>query len=391
MLTLDKGNPPALVLGADVNGLGIIRALGKAGVYVYGGYQNAGEIGRWSRYCEAVRVPPASHPQELEEWLTEFGTRVGTTVLFLTSDQMVAFVVERWDALKRYFRCPIPEPALARRLLTKVGQHTVATQHGLETPNTYAPSDLAGVDAIADLIKYPCIIKPNIGFENPLPARAKNLRFRNKEELQAFFNFCPGAIGHVVLQEIIPGGDDSVVYSTLYLDETYKPRARFSAQKIRQYPPNFGITSYAVSGQCETMQSIAEDFLFKIGYSGLVDIEFKKDFRDGSYKFIELNMRSHWANSHSTRCGVNLFLIAYLSQIGQLAKNSRPPDYMSGIRWVDCRGDAGAFWRGWRENKISALSWFIDITKARSFAVFDLRDPLPFFISSWEFLKGVTR
>lgn len=390
MSTRHKDDPPALVLGIDVNGLGVVRSLGKEGVHVYGGYQTRMEIGRWSRYCEAVEVPPVSHPEELEEWLLGFGRRVGTAVLFVTSDQLVEFVVERWDTLSRYFRCPMPEPVLARRLLDKTGQWNVAREGGVLIPETYAPHNRAEFDAIAHLLPFPCIMKPEIVFKNPIPGTPKNLLFRDRKELCAFLDRCPEAMGRVILQEVIPGGDDCVFYSTLYLDENHKPLARFCAQKIRQYPPGFGITAYAISRQSDVMQRIEEEFLFRIGYRGLVDIEFKRDPRDGSLKFIELNMRSHWANSHSTKCGINLFFCAYLDQTGQLPEGFQVPSYRNGVGWIDFQGDAGAFWRGWCGNKISLSSWVGSIARARSFAVFDIADPLPFLFSSWKFLNILT-
>ncbi|MGG2473824.1 ATP-grasp domain-containing protein, partial [Rhizobium sp. BR5] len=102
-----------------------------------------------------------------------------------------------------------------------------------------------------------------------------------------------GEIGpdNVVVQELIPGGGESQFsYAALWLNG--EPVAEFTARRARQYPVDFGYTSTCVE-VVDNRQAIeaARKILKSVGHSGLVEVEFKLDGRDGELKLLDVNPR----------------------------------------------------------------------------------------------------
>lgn len=372
---------PAMVLGMDINGLGVVRSLTRSGIRVFGGFRSEFEVGRFSRGCHPIRVPDGSCPGELLESLQRFRQRHGPAVLFPTSDLYVDALIEHRDVLGRSgFVFPVPDAPLAGMLQSKRGQTALATARGLPIPMTRILQSISEIDAMTREVPLPWLVKPLVVGDNTLPRRSKNLVVPTAQELRDLVSAYPGMLGHVVVQEIVPGGDSHICYSMMYFNRQGQPLVWFSARKIRQFPPDYGITSCAISSAERQMTAIASGFLQDIGYKGLVDIEFIYDGQAKTYKFIELNMRSHWANAHALACGVNLFSVAYNDLLGIVPPNSRRPSRREGVVWTNLLQDAVSCHRKRKKGEITVTRWLRDVARSRSFAVFDVRDILPFFI-----------
>jgi D-aspartate ligase len=235
------------------------------------------------------------------------------------------------------------------------------------------------------------LVKPLSVEDNPLPGKRKNYVARSAAQLRELALCCPEIVRHVAIQEIVPGGDAKIHYSTMYFNRLGIPLASFTARKLRQFPPDFGITSSAISTQDTRPHDIALGFLQGIGYRGLVDIEFIHDTRNNTFKFIELNMRSHWANSHALACSVNMFSVAYQDMIGTLPSDFLPPLQRQGIIWINAQPDFVSFCRKLKKHEVTVAGWFKDVIRTRSFAILDFRDMLPLVVSlallAWRILR----
>jgi predicted ATP-grasp superfamily ATP-dependent carboligase len=85
----------------------------------------------------------------------------------------------------------------------------------------------------------------------------------------------------IVLQELIPGGGSSQ-FSYAAVWHRGSPVASLVARRSRQYPIDFGYTStYVETMEQKDVEEAACGFLKSIDYSGLVEVEFKRDHRDG--------------------------------------------------------------------------------------------------------------
>jgi predicted ATP-grasp superfamily ATP-dependent carboligase len=89
---IKTSNPPAVVLGCGVNGLEVVRSLGRRGVPVTLIGQEAKDIANRSRYANAFRQAPED-PEDLLRTLLDLAARCPEPpVLIYTSDNHLKFV-----------------------------------------------------------------------------------------------------------------------------------------------------------------------------------------------------------------------------------------------------------------------------------------------------------
>jgi predicted ATP-grasp superfamily ATP-dependent carboligase len=118
----------------------------------------------------------------------------------------------------------------------------------------------------------------------------------------------------------------------------------------------------------------------KIGFYGIVDAEFKRDPRDGLYKFIEVNPRVWMQNSFPSRYGCNLPYMAYLDAVKRpLPENPffLPDDT---VRWVYFLEDIQSVRAQIRNRSIRLRSILPAYSLRNDHALYAWDDPLPFFI-----------
>jgi predicted ATP-grasp superfamily ATP-dependent carboligase len=180
----------------------------------------------------------------------------------------------------------------------------------------------------------------------------------------------------VLVQSLVIGPTTNQYTANVYMDESSRLLGLFTTWKLRQYPVDFGVSTFRASKRLAEVERLAQAFLTAIGYHGLGCVEFKRDQRDGQFKLIELNARLSQANSHGLRCGLNLPLISFLDLTGQ---NPEPlTTFTEGVRWLYATRDFEAFCDYHRSGELDWLSWLRSVATARSFALLDWHDPLPF-------------
>ena len=89
---------PALVLGLNVTGFGIIRSLSRAGIPVYGVYfDDKVEVGRFSKRSQNFKLP-ADRPA-LDTELLQLCKQLGSPVLYPTTDRWCFLLAENREQL----------------------------------------------------------------------------------------------------------------------------------------------------------------------------------------------------------------------------------------------------------------------------------------------------
>jgi predicted ATP-grasp superfamily ATP-dependent carboligase len=124
------------------------------------------------------------------------------------------------------------------------------------------------------------------------------------------------------------------------------------------------------------IEELAERFLRAIDYHGIVEIEFKRDTRDGLYKLLDVNARTwgfHWVGS---ACGVDFPYLAYADQLGLPVGRTRAS---AGIGWVRLLTDIPTAFADILHGSLSLGQYLRSLRSARVEAVLDWHDPLPFF------------
>src|SRR5207302_4833666 len=121
--------------------------------------------------------------------------------------------------------------------------------------------------------------------------RAKAWRVDDRSALLARYQEAAALVGEraIVLQELIPGGG-STQFSYAGVWHRGSPVASLVARRTRQYPIDFGYTStFVETVHRPEVEDAACRFLRSLDFTGLVEVEFKYDARDGRYKILDVN------------------------------------------------------------------------------------------------------
>lgn len=386
----DSPHPPAVILGVTTNGLSFARSLGRRGIPVVMLETPAGHPGMTSRY--GIPCPLPDILEQPEAWLAaldEIARQASEPVLIATGDEHILFVSRYRERLERHFRFRIPAPGLAELLCDKEAQYRRLLELECPLPKTAfvtgSPTDL--IELAERTVGFPCLLKPS--FSHCWRRRGTGVKLRlapTADALRAALRDGAAAGEPFVLQEYIPGHDDTLHGYLACYGANGRPLAALTKRKLRQYPPGCGNGSLQVSTQNPEVTALSERILGRLDYQGLVAIEYKWDARDAGYKIMEINPRSVSGNQLAVDAGVDLPFVYYRGVLGLPIPPTPParPD----VRYLHLGWDVQAFLAENRAGRLSLLSWIHSVIGARSFALFDWRDPRPFLSYAWAALRG---
>ena len=370
----------AIVLGTSVNGLGVIRSLGRLGVDCMAVYaQAAGDFALHSRYLKrSSRISSDAEDSEIFVALNQLssGTCDEKPILIATTDRYSQFICQNQQVLSDGFLFRSPSAELCDTFLDKWKTAQICERYGVRTPTTRCPQTRDEIEAVGTALNFPVVVKPRYTFDPSFPG--KNVVASNASELSALYRDHDIA-GRAVVQEIISSGDGDIIVIAAYSNTDGKVVATYSGRKIRQFKPDFGASCFAISEGHSELERLSQNFLNSIGYQGFSMLEFARSREDGHKYFIELNARTAWTNQLFSDAGVDLSQMAYFDLTGHgiSAKVGRIRQ-KDGVIWLDFARDLGSFLAKRRQRKIRFAQWLLSIAKARSFAYWSLSDPKPF-------------
>jgi len=355
-----------------------VRSLAARGVPVCGIYTDRQEHARLSRHCRSLRFPPlATHEQDYLGRLLELGRQNGRkAVLVPASDEKAAFISRHRDALSRDFVFALPEGDFVERLVSKRFMRDLAAEQGLLVPRSEYPATLEDVARAASDMQGPFLVKPMDSFSVNFPA--KNLAARDGKSLETIFAGNRSFLGHTVIQEIVPGGDENIYQVQAFVGENGAPAAVMTFRKLRQCPPGLGIGCLVTSHSLPDVDREALEFLKRIGYRGFAGLEFKKHSVNGNHYFIEINLRIPWCLALARDSGVDLAYAGYRAMTGTGNAGGQEFSQRNGVVWLDFSRDLTSFIRKRDAGELRSGTWFRSLFRARSFAFWSPADPGPF-------------
>jgi len=379
---------PAVVLGLGINGLGVVRALGRAGIPVVGVWSSPDEPGRRSRYCRSVRISAERTRETMDALLRTLGETPDRPVLLPTTDADAAWINDQQQILGQHFRFNTATQELFGRLASKVGIIGLLQENKIEAPSTWHVDTLEEFDRHLAKLPMPILVKPAETFRRLLPRGVKNELFTDPASLEGYVRSFPQNLPDMVFQEVVPSGDGQIHVCTVLLDRSGEPVLRYTGRKVRQYKPDYGVTCLGVSEWNEQVAEVATGFLQAIGFRGLCTIEFARHRETGRYLLLEANPRSYYHNALCTDCGVNFPLAEYNLLIGKSPPSARQRD---GIYWIDLPKDLASFYRKWRDQRLGTVAWLRSALRATSFASFAFDDPRPWLQQTSRLARVSTR
>lgn len=354
--------PTAFVLNMGANGLGIARSLGREGIPVVGVDFDPRAPGLLSRYCRPLVSPdPTTDPKGVVRSLVEEAKKLGEeAVLLPASDDYVLMASRNRKELSEHFRLLLPSEEIIEGMVDKRRMYDMAARIGIPIPGTLYPTSMADLEEIEDQIEYPAFVKPCRSNVWSRKFGNKGFVARNHRELTSIYEKIFPTGLEAMVQEIVPGPATNLFGVSGYFNEKGEPLGIFIGQKIRQYPPDFGVGSVFMSTHNPEVLELGMKFYKGLGYRGMGGVEFKKDERNGGWRLMELNVRTGMQNIIATEAGINISLIRYMDLIGKPIDS--PDDYRDGVLWHDSVGDMMTYLIMRRRGQMTfgdlARSWF---------------------------------
>lgn len=234
-------------------------------------------------------------------------------------------------------------------------------------------SDLDALDA-----RFPVIIKPAISIHMQHAARLKALPAANLDELRQQYHVATNLVSpdEIMVQEVIPGGGASQVSVATFCADGEILQA-MTARRLRQYPIDYGLgSSFVEAVELPELLALAERLLRHMNASGMVEVEFKQDPRDGVYKLLDINIRPWGWHTLCIACGLDLPYIQYLHMTGQPTPRLAP---RYGTRWIRAATDGLAGVQEIRAGITTPWNYARSLVGRNTFSVLNWRDPLPVF------------
>jgi predicted ATP-grasp superfamily ATP-dependent carboligase len=366
----------ALVVGGNLNGLSIARSLGRHGVPVWVVSPPNIRLASFSRYTRRTLPWPTGDDEAQAEYLLEVAARnnLDQWVLFPTSDESAALLSRFHFKLSRRFRVSAPTWNVLRWAYDKRLTYRLAADQHVDYPTTFYPltdADLEGVNC-----DFPAILKPAIHASINRLTEDKAWRVENHDELLVRYReareLMPADL--ILVQEMIPGGGESQ-FSYAALCRDGKPIASLTARRTRQYPIDFGYSSSFVETlDVPEIVAPSERLLAAIRYTGIVEVEYKFDARNGRFKLLDINPRLWTWSPLGGRAGVDFPYLLWKMILGIPVAEQRAP---AGVRWVRMSTDVPAAFQEMLRGRLNLRSYLRSLRGPLQFALFTADDPLP--------------
>lgn len=216
-----------------------------------------------------------------------------------------------------------------------------AAEIGLAAPLGFAPRERRDLDDMP--CRFPVVLKPAERTVENAFTLAKAWRANDRASLLARYDEAAALVGAdaIVLQELIPG-DGTKQFSYAAVFDRGRPVAELTARRRRQYPIEFGYTStFVETVDCAEVAQAGRRFLASCNYTGIAEVEFKLDGRDGRYKILDVNARIwSWA-ALGAAAGVDFAHILWRLACGEPLTPvvaSRPAAWMHASRDLTAAG-----------------------------------------------------
>lgn len=310
-------HPGVVVLGGHVQALGIIRIFGRMGIRSAVIDATKFNIARKSKYCDHFYLIPDC---ELLSFLmrTEIINKFLGWIIFPTNDSHVKILSENKKLLEENYIVSTDSWDYVMKFFNKKATYQLAEKIGIPIPKTYFPSTEKDIEQLN--IEYPCIVKPAIMYTFYSKVKKKVFLCNTKAELYENYRRALKIIppDEIIIQEVVKGLSKNQ-YSACFLFIDGISYVHLTACRMRQHPIDFGnATTYAETVNIPLLKEYGEKILRHSGYSGICEVEFKRDEKDGAFKFLEVNPRTWKWHSISNKAGTPFLPLFYQYLTGSL-------------------------------------------------------------------------
>lgn len=373
----------ALVLGGYINGYSIIKELHEEGIENIALFHAGRSVAGFSNKINYLATIDQT-PEGLLNELKKLNEQYDYIVPFPTDDLQVENLYHIRKEIKDFCYLPL-NPNTVMQSFDKYYQYAICEKTGVPYPKTYQLNTVVDLERVGELT-FPILIKPSTRvdivqnvFRNIYLEDMVNY-IANKERLKYFIE--QGI--EFIASEFVPGDDTNIYAYTCYRSQDGIILNEWTGKKLTQYPDNYGMFCSASNQAPNEVLEQGRTLVEALNAFGIIEPEFKYDFRDQQFKLMEVNLRSMMWHRIGKISGVRLHKSMYDYAVGnqpikdiQCKKSIMHFVYM--VHEIGNLISRKKYWKYFKHN-----IWGGD---KRTWAIYEPQDIKPFFYSIFLLFK----
>ena len=307
-------------LGADLNCYNFARAFHEAyGVesYAFGRYAMAPT--KYSKIIHFTIVPDIDNEPTMLQVLHDFAKEHAGKKLYLfgCTDDYAAMIIRRKAELPEYI-APGPAADLYGLIQKKAEFYEFCDKFNIPYPTTKVLTAPVEADELTEDklgFAYPIIVKPSSSvayWKFPFDGMKKVYTAADPAEAAAIVKqiYASGYPDKMILQKMVPGGDDHMRVLTAFSDENGKVRAMCLGHTMVEEHTPHGLGNHAAIVTEDTnalplVENIRQ-MLEACHYTGFSNFDIKCSDEPGDFRVFEINLRQGRSNYYVTASGMNI-------------------------------------------------------------------------------------
>ncbi|MDY2986173.1 MAG: carboxylate--amine ligase [Peptoniphilus sp.] len=309
----------AVVLGTNYYiGLAVVRNLGRNEVQVTTVDYEPSHYGV-SKYVNERLIAPhyKNDEKNLVEFLIDYSKKQSAKpVLFPTADLYVEFMENNFDVLKEYYLWPNDQKGLLAELMDKESLLKYTEPLNIPTPEIIPMNDPNLYSRATEELGYPCVLKPRDSMPFVNLYREKMFFINSEAELREKIEICKRDNQDVFVQRIVKGPESNCYSFDMYMQDN-EVKAFLTTSKIRQWPINFGASTYAKQEYIPELYDLCSPLFKSVNYRGFAEVELKRDERNNKIYLVEVNVRFINFTEMLCQLGFNSPMMYFLDSLGE--------------------------------------------------------------------------
>jgi len=371
--------PPYACVVGDIS---LVRALGIRKLPVAVATSEGEGKSVRSRYCLiVVRTPSWLHEPDaavtaIIDWARQQASR---PVLFYQGDHDLVAISRARERLAPHFRFVLPRRELVEDLTDKVRFFALARRHDLLVPDTLAVRPGGASEALQQWDRFPCVCKPAMRSEEWyqfIGRSQKALHVETPRELESLLSRIESSNARFLIQATVEGGEENILSYHAYVRPNGEIVAEFTGRKIRTSPKVYGRSTYVEITDDREVRDLGRAAIGKLGFSGVLKIDFKRDRRDNRVYMLEINPRFNLWHHPATVAGVGIPEAVFWDCVEPEAVPPMKPA-KKGVRWMAPMSDARAFGEYHASGQLSRARWLFEMLTVEVNEGFQITDPMP--------------
>ena len=379
-----SGSPPAVIVGFELNGLGVARALARHGVECIGLTGPLPHPAAKTNTCKVIACATWSREAVLRQLVAIGMKQKRRLPLLITKEGPVRWISDAREEIAELYDFRLPARPVVDSLLDKATFARMCEREGWPIPRTWRIETEDQLRDILPELPFPCILKPEVHthrFGESSPRKA--FKLVDAADLLSTYRMAAQWARGFVLQEWIQGGDDRIAFCLTYAAHDGTLLAAFPGRKLRQYPPECGNTALCAPVPPPwraPIGELTERIWRSVGFSGLGSIEYKMRIGSDQPVIVEPTVgRTNYQNELAVLNGINIPLIAYCDLVA--LPLPAMPVRATRRKLVDGMREISSARHYLREGTLGVRQWLRDRSGSCRYMTFRVGDSGPFVAS----------